>query len=135
MPHIEWTSDLETGNEKVDGQHKQIFELLDLLSNSVKEKKTKKAIKEVIEKLTLHVLEHFRDEEEFMNESAYSSLHEHKISHEKIFDQALELIEKYRNEELEIATPLVVFLVQLITTHIQKEDKVFFDWLKKTKIP
>lgn len=131
MPHVEWTSDFETGNEKVDGQHKQIFELLNLLSNAIKEKKTNKAIREVIEKLTIHILEHFRDEEEFMNANAYPSLHDHKILHEKNFDQALELIEQYRNEELEMATPLAFFLAQLITTHIQKEDKAFFDWLKK----
>ncbi len=133
MPHVEWTSDFETGNEKVDGQHRQIFELLNLLSNAIKEKKTKKVIREVIEKLTIHILEHFRDEEEFMSVSAYPSLHEHKIIHEKIFDQAFELIEKYRSGELEIATPLVVFLAHLITTHIQKEDKAFFNWLKKTE--
>lgn len=129
MPHIKWTSDLETGDQKVDNQHKQIFELLDLLSSSIKEKKTKKVIKETVEKLTTHILEHFRDEENLMSMCAYPHLAEHKIIHEKTFDQAATLIEKYRNEELEIATPLVVFLTQLITTHIQKEDKAFFDWL------
>ncbi len=129
MPHIEWKSEYETGNEKVDSQHREIFALLSSLSNSIKEKKQKKVVKEVVEKLTIHIVEHFRDEENLMREKHYPDLLNHESCHKKIFNDAFDLIEKYREGEFEGATRLVVFLTGLITTHIQKEDKHFFDWL------
>lgn len=81
MPQFNWSKDFETGNSVVDEQHQSIFNLLSLLSESIKSKKTDKAIKEVVVKLTLHIIEHFRDEEALMLEKSYPFLEEHKHIH------------------------------------------------------
>lgn len=130
MPSFEWKRDFETGNPVIDGQHKDIFRLLSLLSDSIKNKNTNKAIKEVVEKLTLHFVEHFRDEEALMLAKDYPLIEEHRHIHEDLFEKAVETLEEYRTDEKVIAIPLVCLLSELITKHIQTEDKKFFDWLK-----
>jgi len=132
MPQIEWSKDLETGNELVDNQHKGLFNLLNDLSTSIYEKKSKKVLKESIEKLTLYVVEHFSAEESFMLKEKYPAFAEHKKIHEDLFIETATIIEAYRNtDDHRMAIPIVVFLTKWITNHIQKEDKKFFDWVRE----
>ena len=130
MPKIEWTSDLETGIPDIDNQHKVLFSLINELSKSIAEKKTNKAIQKVTENLTNYVLEHFADEEALMEDEGYPKLEDHKSIHQDLVIKTAEIVEQYKNKELEMVSPLVVFIANWINTHIKKDDMDFINWLK-----
>ena len=130
MPKIEWTSDLETGIPDIDNQHKVLFSLINELSKSIAEKKTNKAIQKVTENLTNYVLEHFAVEEALMEDEGYPKLEDHKSIHQDLVIKTAEIVEQYKNKELEMVSPLVVFIANWINTHIKKDDMDFINWLK-----
>lgn len=131
MPHILWEKKYETGNEIVDGQHQQLFKLLNDLNDALEEKRAPAIVDKTLGRFALYVIDHFRDEEKLMELCAYPSFEEHKKIHEALTVKASHLLDKYREGDLSMANYLSKFLNDWITGHILSEDQKMFDWIRR----
>jgi hemerythrin len=124
---FKWKNEYETGVEKVDHQHKKLFEIAnrayELLSNDAYVDKYDK-IMQIIEELKDYTIFHFADEEEYMLSIGYKKFLSHKIEHDsfiKKFNEIdLQLIDHRQNEYI---MELLEFIYKWIDEHILVKDK------------
>ena len=81
MAYLHWSSDLDTGIEVIDKQHRRIVDYLNEL-NSANEIGDSKATGHVLQELVDYTLTHFAFEEELQERAAYPFLKAHKRVHE-----------------------------------------------------
>ncbi len=60
---IAWAADLETGDERVDSQHRRIFDLLNDLILACADGSDAKRLRETLDFLVEYAVRHFTDEE------------------------------------------------------------------------
>ncbi|MCL2839635.1 MAG: hemerythrin family protein [Defluviitaleaceae bacterium] len=143
-----WNETFATGNETVDADHKEIFELVEqVMSTSFKNKKEK--VKTSIEFLADYVVRHFATEEGLMDESDYPHTETHKKEHADFLKVATKLHEDFVNDNYalgeeegkgEIETEAQVLHLSLeinktvvawLTKHVMGSDRALADHYKK----
>ena len=138
-----WNSAYETGNELVDNDHKEIFELVEqVLTSSFKSRKDK--VKTAIEFLANYVVRHFANEEQLMDESGYPRTDEHKKEHSDFLEVATQLYEKFLNNEfslgeyeneddddLHFSLEINKTVVGWLTKHVMGSDRSLADHYRK----
>jgi hemerythrin-like metal-binding protein len=134
---LQWTEDLATGVEKIDEQHKELFEKINDLVAAVKQSACKYKIGDVIKFLEDYVAFHFGEEEAYMLRFDYPDYRGHKAQHEKFIANFNELKKelpkleggsKPGSYDLSVETNRVV--VDWILDHIAKVDKRLGVFLK-----
>jgi hemerythrin-like metal-binding protein len=134
---MRWTSDLSVGIDKIDEQHKELFEKINDLVAAVKQSVCKYKIGDVIRFLEDYVDFHFGEEEEYMRRFNYPGYPAHKAQHEMFIRNFNELKKelpkleggkKPGSYDLSVETNEVV--VDWILDHIAKVDKVLGEFLK-----
>jgi len=134
---VKWTEDLSTGIEKIDEQHKELFEKINDLVAAVRQGVCKYKISDVIRFLEEYVVFHFGEEEKYMRQFAYPGYQVHKACHEKFIENFNELKKelprleggnKPGSYDLSVMTNQVV--VDWILDHIAKTDKQLGEFLK-----
>jgi hemerythrin len=81
MARFEWKEDLATGNELVDGQHKQLLEFANRFFEASHHAKGKLALKRSFELLEQHTQVHFHDEEQLYCQIGSRRLDDQRIEH------------------------------------------------------
>jgi hemerythrin-like metal-binding protein len=134
---MQWTSDLSVGIDKIDEQHKELFEKINDLVAAVKQSVCKYKIGDVIKFLEDYVVFHFGEEEEYMLRFSYPGYRAHKAQHEMFIRNFNELKKelpkleggtKPGSYDLSVETNEVV--VDWILDHIAKVDKLLGEFLK-----
>ncbi len=81
----------------------------------------------ILSKIKAELIKHFSSEEYLLSEKKYSKLEEHKNIHYQLLidlDQIQNLVHKYYEVDFVV---ILVFLCDIIVTHIETEDKDFFE--------
>ena len=134
---MQWTEDLAVGVEKIDAQHKELFEKINDLVAAVKQSVCKYKIGDVIGFLEDYAAFHFGEEERYMLKFSYPDYQAHKAQHEKFIANFQELKKelpkleggsKPGSYDLSVETNKVV--VDWILEHIAKVDKRLGVFLK-----
>jgi hemerythrin len=134
---VKWTEDLSTGIEKIDEQHKELFEKINDLVAAVRQSVCKYKIGDVIKFLEDYVFFHFGEEEKYMQQFGYPDYQGHKAQHKKFIENFNELKKelpkleggkKPGSYDLSVWTNQVV--VDWILDHIAKVDKSLGEFLK-----
>lgn len=119
-----WTTDLETGNAKIDEQHKQLFVAINNLLEACSKGKGRDALKETTSFLYDYTSKHFADEEKLQLASQYPDYANHKQYHETFKKTVRELM-----DQLETQGPNIVLVGKVNTavagwliSHIKRED-------------
>ena len=121
---IKWETDLETGIQVVDRQHKEFFRLVNnLLDNSIKDKDREPVFK-AFKFLNLYIIEHFGMEESLMMEYKYQFLREHRGFHQ-YFRSELQKLEAQISGSYfdEVSMRLNYLMVNWFVNHIKVQDK------------
>lgn len=120
----ELTSDLLTGSQLIDSQHRQLFEAVNRLMDACSMGKGRDQIQATVTFLSDYVVKHFRDEERLQTQSGYPGYTGHKQFHDG-YRRQLSLTA----QELIQEGPTVRALgdlnraVATLVTHIRTEDK------------
>ena len=119
-----WQQEYNTGNSQVDGQHQQLFEIVNALHDAVVARQNIYTIQELLEALANHTIEHFQTEEALMMAVNYPDYDRHKHTHDYLLSKVDRLLLKFRDRNTEaVTTELTQFLTELLTHHIKGEDQ------------
>lgn len=138
-PHetIQWTSDLATGSEEVDAQHKELFKRFDDLIGACKAGKAKQEVGKFLSFLESYVIFHFESEEQYMVTNAYPLYERHKARHEEFIGQICEL-----RKQLNLEGPSFLVMIRTshtafewLRTHVMDEDKEMGQYIRARKAP
>lgn len=120
MSYIVWSSELDTGIDVIDEQHKRIVEYInDLYDAHVSGNRA--AVASVIDNVVDYTMSHFSFEETMMEDAGYAYLHAHQRVHQMFIARVTEMkgrFEKGENVDAELHNMLARWLVN----HIRKED-------------
>lgn len=136
MKPFQWGPDYFTYLESVDDQHYRLVELINELGTKISEKQIDSDyLDNLVNRLTEYVYYHFREEERIMAQFELDARHvvRHKEIH-RTFVKNTELI--YANAQLdnrEVAQNFFRFLVQWLSEHILKQDKIMASQIQSIK--
>jgi hemerythrin len=119
-----WDKSLETGNQMIDTQHKQLFLAVNNLLHICESGKGKDELKKSLDFLTDYTIKHFFDEEQLQQQYKYPDYENHKKYHEgfkkEVRDLSVELIMKGASDSL--LKDVQVKIGGWLVTHIKGQD-------------
>jgi hemerythrin len=129
MAYLHWSSDLDTGIDVIDKQHRRIVDYLNEL-NSANEVGDSKATGHVLQELVDYTLTHFAFEEELQERAAYPFLKAHKRVHEIFTKRVGEFLK--RAEAGEDVTPALLSMLKIwLVNHIKGDDADYAECVKQ----
>lgn len=132
--HLEWKEAWESGEKKIDAQHKQLFTLLKEITDEKNQRRQAKSFINNIEQLINCIDEHFTYEEGVLKDIAYGQYLEHKKIHDYLLGKVKNLKEKVINGEIQCQEIIDFMFHDLIVGHLLKEDTKFFEDIKNKKL-
>lgn len=120
---MQWNSTFSIGVEKIDGQHKRLFELATRLEQELAGQQAAKTVGEALKFLVDYTIYHFKDEESLMAQINYPDLEAHQTLHKQLIDKVRAILLDVRAGRLPTVADMTNFLFQWIVEHIEQEDK------------
>ncbi|GFP78313.1 bacteriohemerythrin [Clostridium fungisolvens] len=123
---FELTKEYETGIDKIDKEHRRLFELADecynLLKEEVCDNKYEK-VKKVINELKDYAKFHFNEEEKLMESVRHKQIFTHKLQHDYFIEKvdAIDIDDIESNQDQYIID-ILTFIVAWIRQHILSKD-------------
>ena len=127
-----WSSRLETGIGLVDSQHKVLFEAVNRLAASFGAGTTAGQVKESLDFLAQHTIEHFQTEEHFMREMEYPGLAVHAAEHTRLVDK-VQLLQARLTEGKLVTMDVTSFVADWLKHHIHGADMAYVRFMKDKK--
>ena len=134
MEKIFWKDEYSLGFEKVDRQHRHLFEIINKLIERSAASSDSKLVTETLTEMLKYAKEHFTDEEELMQKYGYPEIELHKKQHAYFIETTAELSINALNNQSMVASEIAEFLQLWLTNHILKSDMKYRDFFK-VKIP
>ena len=140
MIPIEWDENkMNFGSPLIDGQHKHLIEIINLLTTTISDKVEKKDIQYILDKLIDYAAYHFNSEEELFDKVNYPDSEEHKQEHKKFINHfnAMKLNLKkcspLRNDMINMVEDFYNYLSNWLVNHILGSDKKYIKLLEENK--
>lgn len=130
MKFLEWGKQYEVGISKIDEQHEHLFDLVNMLYDSIVEGQEQNALGEVLNELISYTVYHFETEEKLFQEYEYPQVAEHKAEHDELTKQVLELREQFELKVVTITFEVMDFLSDWLKKHTTESDLKFADFLR-----
>lgn len=116
-----WSDSYSIKNERIDKQHKKLFDLAKQAFILLERNVSREEIKQILAGFFDYMKVHFRDEEEYMASINYPDLNTHKEIHSFIVQKMTNLIKQTRNIN-DLKENLVVIAKEWLLQHILQED-------------
>ena len=128
-------SSLETGNELIDRQHRDLMTLIDELTEAQADSQV--SVLRALDRLMDFVLFHFQAEEDLMTQVGYpaSLAREMTEQHVVLKSMARQRVVAYREAGTLDVASLQTFLEQLLKAHELTTDRLLADWIREKARP
>jgi len=124
-----WKTGYACGHALIDSQHRALFEQSNRLLDAVMNRWPKDDVLGIINELLGDVVQHFRDEEDILRKSAFPDADEHARIHQALVDKALDLAQRYRDDNLSLGELLHYIAYDVVAKHMLTDDRTFFPYL------
>ena len=131
---LAWRSEWECGYQLIDSQHKTLLLLANRLMDMSLTQKSQSDVLPVLEALLSHIVKHFHDEEQIMQEVQYPNYPEHAVIHQSLTERALQVKQLYLKGDLKSSAFFSFMLDEVLMGHLLAEDVKFFPYMKYSKI-
>lgn len=124
-PMLTWKSDYETGSPLVDGQHKILFEKINMMEKILAAPVLQKRdVDALVEFLSSYVVQHFKFEEQCMEHHKCPAAAQNKQAHGQLLDVLAKWKEEYQKQGAtkELVSKLHATSSAWIHSHIIKVD-------------
>lgn len=132
MP-LQWTEDLSVYIEEIDSQHKELFDRISKLHDTMRQGKGKEEIGKVFKFLEDYIIVHFGTEERYMIQYKYLDVEFHNAQHRRFSEDFTLLKKGFEKAAADIIITLYgasSLLGAWWTDHISKVDKALGAFLK-----
>lgn len=126
-----WKDDYCTGHVLVDDQHRELFALVNALSEAIVARRGREMVGPALDRLVAYASEHFAAEERLMRTSCYPGLAAHARIHEEFRAQVVRLSRDYARGEIVLPLTLSQFVLDWLGIHIKGEDQRLVAWLRQ----
>lgn len=123
-----WQNILESGNEQLDREHRELLALADQLMR-LNLQQDNPQLQSRLEVLLDHAIEHFQHEESILAQAGYPDLDHHIQQHQLLLSQAGQLMADCRQDRLDPQQAVSFLIEQLISGHMLESDVSYFPWL------
>jgi len=119
-----WSSDLETGNTKIDHQHEQLFAAVNALWDAYRSGKGRQEVENTMEFLLAYISKHFADEEALQEKYGYPEYLAHKRLHTEFKSIAHRLVTELSQDGPtdKVIGDIYATVGEWLVTHIQGDD-------------
>ncbi len=131
MPLVTWNENLSVGVVSIDDQHKKLVTLLNQLHDGMIAGKGRDVLANVLKGLVDYTKTHFKYEEELFTRAGYPGAASHKKDHAELIQRVIDIHQKYNmTGPAALTIPVMNFLKDWLTNHIQGSDKRYVPHLK-----
>jgi len=123
MDWIVWDHSLETGNAKMDADHRELAGLFDQLREAAEGGGGSAACSRVLDNIVEHTKAHFALEQRLMTQYQYPKTEQHAAEHTMLIRQALEFRERFNRDFAASKAEVIQFPDVWLTFHILFSDK------------
>ena len=127
---FEWKPEYSVHIPEIDAQHQRLFALAAELHTAMAEGKGKTVLEQSLARLVDYTRTHFAHEERFMLQYHYPEAGAHKIEHDKLTAQVLDLQKRFRAGEKTLTISLMVFLKNWLEHHIAGSDQQYSVYIR-----
>lgn len=120
---IVWTSDLDTGIEPIDQQHRKLVDYINELEIAIQQQDSA-AVGRVLDEVADYCTSHFAFEEDLQKKVGYMHAKSHKMVHDVFIRRMAKYRERHKAGE-DVAMQLHEALSTWLLLHIKREDKNF----------
>jgi hemerythrin len=130
MALMTWSSKHSVGVEALDNQHKALIRVLNELHAASMKGKASEVAGPLLRQLVCIANEHFAAEERLMESTVFPGLAAHRAKHQELYGRIGEFIARHEKGDTAVYTPLLYFVRDWQTKHMQNEDQEYTPWLK-----
>lgn len=123
MAYLTWTSDLDTGIDVIDGQHRQIVNYINQLYDAQRGH-DREAVRSVIESTIDYTVSHFGFEEALMEDAGYEFSRPHAKVHELFIRRVSDFRLRFDAGE-DVGAELHGLLARWLFGHIRNDDAAY----------
>lgn len=130
---IVFDESLHTGNELIDGEHKELIARVNKLVESCEKGTEKVTAVKTLDFLMDYTEFHFADEEKLQQEVGYDKLEQHKEQHEafkKSVDELRQMLEEEEGPTDAFVDAVNKNISQWLVEHIQGWDKAIAEFIR-----
>ncbi len=130
MDLISWKENYSVNNAIIDQQHKRLIGYINQLHTAMKEAKGKEVLQKTLNDLVFYTKEHFSTEENLLTRNNYPQFTFHKMEHDKLTKEVVELQKKYAAGKTSLTLDVMMFLKTWLNNHILESDQKYKTYLK-----
>jgi len=134
---LKWDDYYSLGNEKIDKQHRELFDLVNSLISSCDDGDDTGIIKKTLLFLADYTLQHFNDEEALQKECNYPEYEKHKKLHDDFKKVVSDLVHRYSisGSSSDFCKDIKKIAIKWLVKHVMNEDKKISVYLKEKNQP
>ncbi|MBF0454328.1 MAG: bacteriohemerythrin [Magnetococcales bacterium] len=126
---IEMDHSLLVGFKPIDDDHQRLFSMINKLNNAIIQGHDREAILAILSELIDYTAWHFRHEDRLMQVNDYPEQEKHRDNHKMLVDEVLKIEQDIRENNRDVSTDLMLFLLEWLNGHIHQVDKKLADFL------
>jgi hemerythrin len=134
MEKFSWKEEYSVGVEKIDGQHKHLFDIVNKLVERVGSAADTELVSDTLTEMVNYAREHFADEEKLMKKYGYPEIEQQKTQHAYFISTTAELIISFMDDKHMTGDEIAEFLKIWLTNHLLKSDMKYKEYFRQ-KIP
>ncbi|EAJ6153289.1 bacteriohemerythrin [Campylobacter lari] len=127
-----WDQKYSINNEKIDEQHKKLFELAAKVEEISDRPVYQVELKKIVAEFFHYIKIHFQDEESYMTEINYPYLNQHKLMHKQITKSMIKLIQSIKSTN-DLKEKLYIVVNSWLIEHIIQHDMMIEHWRQNTQ--
>jgi hemerythrin-like metal-binding protein len=113
----------------MDDQHGILMDTMNELRQAAVRGLGREQVSEILDRLIEFTRMHFWSEEQLMEQYSFSGLAEHRVEHQRILAQTLQSAHRVQYGEKMQMRPLLCFLRESYSEHIEGMDLQYGPWL------
>ena len=129
-PLLEWNDDYSVNVDKLDDDHKKLFQLTNDFYVGIKKKAPISEINRLIKDLKSYTFYHFRTEEELMDKNNFPDVAAHKKEHDSFIEKIVNIEQRIQSRSLVGSNEIVLFLKNWLINHILLKDHKYRSYIK-----
>jgi hemerythrin len=133
IPLVPWSSKFNIGDKRLDKQHQDLIELINVLYTTIKNPKRTDVVENALKELHAFTDYHFEYEEKILKDSEIPEIDSHRNMHREFRIKTAEIKSRYGKYKTVVDHDLVFSLRTWFTTHEIDQDMRLVAYLAKPR--